>query len=109
MLVQSAKSAGTLVLMFHLPLDRLPLDRLPLDRLPRVLEDGAYVAVGAAVLGFQRAQVARREIEKRLPPIVRDLERDLPGEALSVAKEAVAFGRFALNVLRAPASRPNYP
>ena len=28
---------------------------------------------------------------------------------IAAGKEAVAFGRFALNVLRAPASRPNYP
>lgn len=88
---------------------RLPLGQIPVARLPKVLEDGAYVAVGAAVLGFQRAQVARREMEKRLPPLVRDLEGGLPGEALAIAKEAVAFGRFALQVLRAPASRPNYP
>jgi hypothetical protein len=77
--------------------------------LPKVLIDGVYIAVGGAVLGFQRAQVARREIEKRLPPAVRDLERELPKEALAVAKEVVAFGRLALQVLRAPASRPNYP
>lgn len=87
----------------------MPLGHLEVANLPRALEDGAYVAVGAAVLGFQRAQVARREIEKHLPPLVRDLQRDLPGEALGIAKEAVAFGRFALQVLRAPASRPNYP
>ena len=94
-----------------MPLANVPVPKLPLPKvsLPRLLEDGAYVAVGTAVLGFQRAQVARRAVERRLPPLVRDLERDLPREAAALAREAVAVGRFALQVLRAPASRPNYP
>ena len=100
-----------MVRMPQVPLSHVPLPHVPLPkvRLPKLLEDGAYVAVGTAVLGFQRAQVARRAVEKRLPPVVRDLERDLPREAAAVAKEAIAVGRFALQVLRAPASRPNYP
>jgi hypothetical protein len=92
--------------------------------LGRLARDSAYVAVGFGVLGFQRAQVARRSLEKRLgkslPPEVTqlakaagelagDLRRDLPKEAAALAREAAAFGRFALQVLSAPASRPNYP
>ncbi len=33
--------------------------------LAKVAQDAAYVAVGLGVLGFQRAQVRRREIEKQ--------------------------------------------
>jgi hypothetical protein len=33
----------------------------------RVAEDVAYTAIGLAVLGFQRAQVARRQLERALP------------------------------------------
>jgi hypothetical protein len=35
-------------------------------RFARVLEDPAYVAVGFGVLGFQRAQVYRRALQRRL-------------------------------------------
>jgi hypothetical protein len=80
--------------------------------------------VGFGVLGFQRAQVVRRSLEKRLskslPPeakqfadaasdLLEDLRRELPKEAGTLAHEAAALARFALQVLRAPASRPNYP
>lgn len=34
--------------------------------LTRLAEDAAYVAIGFGVLGFQRAQVRRREMAKRL-------------------------------------------
>lgn len=34
--------------------------------IPKPIRDAAYVAVGFGVLGFQRAQVRRREVEKRL-------------------------------------------
>jgi hypothetical protein len=69
--------------------------------LRQLARDSLYVAVGFGVLGFQRAQVARRDLEKRLGPFVPE-----PG---GLAKEAVAFGRFALQVLRAPATRRSYP
>ena len=35
-------------------------------RVARVLEGSAYVAVGFGVLGFQKAQVARRDLQRRL-------------------------------------------
>src|SRR5579875_377909 len=108
---------------------------MPQLALGRLARDSLYVTVGAAVLGFQRAQVARRSLEKRLgrslpgdlsqvvqglPPevgqlvkaagdLASDLRRQLPKEAGALAREAAAFGRFALQVLRAPASRPNFP
>jgi hypothetical protein len=90
----------------------------------RLARDTAYVAVGFGLLGFQRAQVARRSLEKHLarslPPevsqlaaaagdLLGDLRRDLPKDANALARELAAFGRFALQVLRSPASRPNYP
>ena len=39
---------------------------ISLTRLARMLEEPAYVAVGFGVLGFQRAQVARRDLRRRV-------------------------------------------
>lgn len=58
------------------------------EDLPRSLRDAAYMAVGFGVLGFQRAQVARRELARRLP----DLAEHLPAgvrEALEVVGAAL--------------------
>jgi hypothetical protein len=180
---------------------------LNFDRFTKALEGPVYVAVGAGVLGFQRAQVLRRSLERRLmklawpvvtrqvsgavsgarpedlagrvvplaagaarrfgpgaygmaeqaagrlgqaagdaagrlgpvlveaagtaaarvrpiaaqmgdrlPPEARELidaagalAADIPVEAEEVVKEAAAFGRLALHVLRAPLNRPGYP
>jgi hypothetical protein len=38
------------------------------------VEDAAYVAVGAAVLAFQRAQVQRRELERWLTAVRDELD-----------------------------------
>lgn len=94
-----------------------------------------YVAVGLGVLGYQRAQVYRRacqsqlgraaarsaeqlrpvseRVARRLPPEANDMARaagdvvnDISSEAKELAKEALAFGRFALQLLKAPAARP---
>ncbi|MGQ0519840.1 MAG: hypothetical protein ACT4PX_01655 [Actinomycetota bacterium] len=58
------------------------------DDLPRSLRDAAYIAVGFGVIGFQRAQVARRELARQLP----DLAEHLPAgvrEALEVVGAAL--------------------
>jgi hypothetical protein len=109
-----------------------------LARVAKALEDPAYVAVGFGVLGFQRGQVYRRALERRLsrwagtanqsvsavtedvvgrlPSEAKDLlqaagefAHDLPQEAGDLLNEAVALGRFALKVLQAPADRRTYP
>jgi len=60
------------------------------------------------------------DVAEHLPPeatellsatrdLVDDLVGEVPAEARELMKEAVAFGRFALQVLRAPASRTTYP
>lgn len=74
--------------------------------LRRLASDSLYVAVGFGVLGFQRAQVLRRDLEKNLEKKVGPL---LPKEVGEVAREAAAFGRLAIQVLSAPAGRRNYP
>lgn len=59
-----------------------------MDELPRTLRDAAYVAVGFAVIGVQRAQVRRRELARQLP----DLEANLPAgirEAIDVVRAAL--------------------
>jgi len=111
-------------------------------RAAKVLQDPAFVAVGFGVLGFQRAQVFRHalqrrigglyddmapvrdkvddiagEVASRLPPEAVELVKatgslaaSLPGEARELVKEALAVGRFALQVVRAPvAKRAAYP
>lgn len=111
-------------------------------RAAKVLEDPAFVAVGFGVLGFQRAQVCRHALQRRmgglyddmaplrqkvddiagdvasrLPPEAVELVKatgslvaTLPGEARELLKEAVAVGRFAFQVVRAPvAKRVAYP
>lgn len=58
------------------------------DDLPTALREAAYVAVGLAVIGVQRAQVRRRELARQLP----DLEQHLPTgvrEAIDVVRTAL--------------------
>lgn len=66
------------------------------DDVPKSLREAAYVAVGLGVLGFQRAQVARRELVRQLP----ELEERLPAPAREVL-EAV---RAALSAAAPPRS-----
>ena len=59
-----------------------------MDDVPKALRDAAYVAIGFAVIGVQRAQVRRRELARSLP----DLEERLPAplrEALDALRGAV--------------------
>jgi hypothetical protein len=103
-------------------------------KVARSLESPAYVAVGFGVLGFQRAQVRRREVQRqvarlattvsqmvgeasndvaeRLPREVKDLvtaatdlSQDLPREANEAAREVMALGRLMLKAPRGSASR----
>lgn len=60
----------------------------PVDDVEKALREAAYVAVGFAVIGVQRAQVRRRELARRLP----DLEEHLPAgirEAIEVVRTAL--------------------
>ena len=59
-----------------------------MDDVEKTLREAAYVAVGFAVIGLQRAQVRRRELARQLP----DLEQHLPAgirEALDVVRSAL--------------------
>jgi hypothetical protein len=49
-----------------------------------VASDALYVAVGFGVLGFQRLQVRRRELEAQLPPEVTEVLR-AAGERIGAA------------------------
>lgn len=51
-------------------LPRLPLPQVDIDRVADVAKELTYVAVGFGVLGFQRAQVRRRELERTLGPLL---------------------------------------
>lgn len=54
-----------------------------LGRFTKVLEEPLYVAVGFGVLGFQRAQVLRRGLQRRLagPGAAAPASAGIPGEA----------------------------
>jgi len=64
---------------------------------PKDVKDAAYIAVGLGVMGWQRAQVRRRELaklakdlEQRLGPALKDLEERLEPvaqQARQAAKE----------------------
>lgn len=58
---------------------------------PKTLRDAAYVLVGLGVIGFQRAQVKRRELVRQLP----ELGQHLPPaarEALDAITSAMCGG-----------------
>jgi hypothetical protein len=48
------------------PIPSFPLPQASVDRLVAAAKDLAYTAIGFGVLGFQQAQVRRRELEKAL-------------------------------------------
>lgn len=109
-----------------------------IGKVAKALEGPAYVAVGFGVLGFQRAQVRRRELQsrmnrlacavsqkvgevsedvgERLPKEARDLvnaagalAHDLPRDAGEAVKEVFAIGRLAIKMTPGPGGRRDYP
>ncbi|MDP9070366.1 MAG: hypothetical protein M3N68_03590 [Actinomycetota bacterium] len=67
---------------------------------PKSIKDAAYVAIGLGVMGWQRAQVRRRELakelEERLGPALKDLEERLQ----PVAEQARRAARQTAEQLR---------
>lgn len=92
------------------------------DELAAAVRDAAYVVVGFGVLGFQRAQVRRRELqrwakdveqrvdpllddlEERVDPLLDDLESRLPDKASDVVRQLRQTARDARDHLRGPAA-----
>ena len=91
--------------MFNIKLPRnleLPKNMmLPVDAeaVTSAAKDAAYITVGSGVLAFQRAQVARRDIQDRLPELP---DFDMPDfEVPKVdVKAAVSAGRDGIESLR---------
>jgi hypothetical protein len=52
--------------------------------LRKTAADAAYIAVGAGVLGFQQAQVRRREAGERLTTIAKDAQSVVETQAASI-------------------------
>jgi hypothetical protein len=52
--------------------------------LRKTAADAAYIAVGAGVLGFQQAQVRRREAGERLATIAKDAQSVVETQAASI-------------------------
>jgi hypothetical protein len=60
-----------------------------LSQVSALATEGVYVAVGFGVLGFQRLQVRRRELEAQLPPDVVHAMHLVGERAQAVAAEFV--------------------
>jgi hypothetical protein len=110
---------------------------MSIGKVARALEGPAYVAVGFGVLGFQRAQVRRRELQRRmsrlagavsqrmgeaseevgerLPQEARDLvnatgalAHDLSREAGEAVQEIFTIGRLVIRMSSGPGSPRDY-
>jgi len=66
----------------------------------QTLKDSAYVAVGFSVLGFQRAQVARRELTSELEGRLDDVEQRLPDHVKAVVASARQAAEIAATQVR---------
>ena len=64
-----------------------PAVDVTLRQVTALATDALYVAVGFGVLGFQRFQVRRREIEGRLDPEVLDVVRTIEERAGAAARD----------------------
>ena len=62
--------------------------------LNQVVKEGAYVAVGLGVLGFQRAQVRRVELTKQLTGIAKQLEAQV-GQMGDLGTQVEAYAKLA--------------
>jgi hypothetical protein len=60
----------------------------------QALKEGAYVAVGLGVLGFQRAQVRRVELTKQLNELARLLEAQL-GQMGELGSQVETYAKLA--------------
>jgi hypothetical protein len=63
-----------------------------LSQVSAVATDALYVAVGFGVLGFQRLQVRRRELESQLPPEVSEVVRAVGERAQAAIGDLLALG-----------------
>ncbi len=61
-----------------------------LSQVSSVATDALYVAVGFGVLGFQRLQVRRRELEAQLPPEVSGVVRAVGERAQAAIGDLLA-------------------
>ncbi len=111
---------------------------LSIGTVAKTLEESAYVFVGFGVLGFQRAQVRRRELERQMGSLVRtvnhkvgevsedvgerlpkeitdffhaaaEMAHDLPREAEETVKELLAIGRLVVRMPSGPGEPRRYP
>ena len=70
-----------------------------LSQVSALATDGVYVAVGFGVLGFQRLQVRRRELEAQLPPDVVRAVHAVGERAQAAATEFVTTAVQRLNAV----------
>ncbi|GAC1595714.1 MAG: hypothetical protein NVS3B21_18990 [Acidimicrobiales bacterium] len=62
------------------------------------LKDAAYVTIGLGVLGFQKAQVRRNELQKQIQTQVKSLETQVKGLDVSVPEVRRSFADLAQQV-----------
>lgn len=66
----------------------------------KTLQDAAYVAVGLGVIGFQRAQVRRREIQKQFDVTRKDLTTQVDAYRGKLGELAERFEPVVKNAVR---------
>lgn len=87
-----------------------------MDETPTGLRDSLYTAVGFGVLGFQQAQLRRRELQRRLArlavevdekvdPVLDDIEARLPDDLRPLLVSARSAARRARRSLLGPPPR----
>jgi hypothetical protein len=69
---------------------------MDMNDLSAAARDAAFVAVGFGLIGFQRAQVRRRELEQRID----EMEAGLPPQARDIVKSVRQAAHDAQSQLR---------
>jgi predicted component of type VI protein secretion system len=88
-----------------------------MDETAAALRESLYTAVGFGVLGFQQAQVRRRQLQKslarlaadldeRVEPVLDDFEARLSDDVRPLVAQARSALRSAQESLLGPVSRP---
>ncbi|MGH9094455.1 MAG: hypothetical protein ACRDXE_04780 [Acidimicrobiales bacterium] len=68
------------------------MPQFDINEVNQAVKDSAYAAVGFGVLGFQRAQVRRRELTEAIPAQLFAISDRLSTQAAQLAKAAPALG-----------------
>lgn len=79
--------------MPEIPFPQIDVNKAAAD-LNQAVKEGAYVAVGLGVLGFQRAQVRRVELTKQLNGLAKAVESQF-GQMGEIGSQVEAYAKLA--------------